>query len=1189
MTNRKSKNRTSRNIGYEQLELRNLLAGVFGSVDLGIGNGADDDLKPTVLNSQESSEPFPAFNLAKFQKATASSSASGISPNEAVDGIVNNDSRWYSSGSGPHWLQVELSATYPVGSAQLFLGKDNSFTVGAFEIQYLNDGSWETAVSVTGNSATDLNLVFPQVIEADTFRFYTEASLARVKEFVLLPPNDGEPFPLGTDVDLNLVDERGPVASSVYQSNYAIKAVDGWVADNSRWLVPNNSGPHTIELEIPSEHLVGSVHLYSGFDQNGVTQGVLSSFGIEYLDGGTWTPIPGGTVSSGTISGNTISGNSSDQVVVNFSSPVSTTKVRLTHSSSFGRIREVVVLPANVADSGETGYPIGASVKFASRPNTNFKDFHDSWYRIAARSNGNSLIATTDGASQADPSTSNEAKYFQLMYVKAMDAYRIRNQDSGKGLEVEGASREAGANIVEGEYSASPHQLWRLEPTSGGYYQFVNLWSGLTIQTDGGSPATVTQQEFDDSGNPDSKQQWSPIFQDDYFKKGTGGWVGQYGTGWAYDWARNDKDNLPTDQFYTPMQHREGWPNLGTLHRKYHDWNNDIKPAYLLGFNEPDRPDQANMSVARAVELWPRLMAMDVPLVSPANALGGEDWWLQNFADQIDGRGYRMEYSGGHWYSGPSVNNLFAHIDDVQSRSNGRPVWLTEFSVVDWSGGSGNWSEESNYNFILEFLWRAESKANLEKYAVFLFSGNSPANPWTMSNPRSNFFSNGSLTPFGKAYAAWDGVTSIQTDQPYVIHNRNARHRLRNDGATTEPTPSWIRREDASVQWMLRDAGGGKRYIQSGNDGRLLRWDGTTLDYAPAGTTGAEVEWTIPREQYGWHNIISEVDGKYLRLVRVNNSSNAPVSQTFEMVTAAQASGYSSTDWWFVNPYQPVADVGEIVDVDATDDLVVENVEIGTPIGITANASDPDGQEVSYSLSNDAGGMFSVDSVTGVVTVAGALDFETSSFHVIELKATSEDGSSSFAEFLVTVQNAPEVTLVDVGNGIQRSKIDHLTLTFDGEIEIGSTAFNLIQRSDFTGQTGTTIGTQFTTQLNASGQTVVMLTFTNGTGPSGQLLDGNYQLTIDGSQVTYQGSTTTMQSDFVFGDDESDKFFALFGDVNGDRTVNVIDLFALRTAYRSSEGDDNFNALLDYNGDGRINVIDLFAFRTNYRKRLSFS
>ena len=967
-----------------------------------------------VLEPKQLLAAYPALDLAKFQVTTADSSNGSTWPEEATDGKVSNDSRWYSDNSNdPHWLQVEFPVTYPVESAQLFLGKDDSFTVSSFEIQFLNDNEqWETIVSVDGNSATDLNLVFPAVVEADTFRFYTTANIARVKEFSLLPPNDGNPHPLGTDLDFNLVDERGPSASSVYQSNFAYKAVDGWVDDNSRWLVPNDSGPHSIELEIPTQHEIGSLHLYSGFQNGESVSGVLPAFEIEYANGSGWTPIPGGTVSSGTISGNSVSENSSNELIVNFSSPVLADKVRLTFASNWGRVREIVVLPANVTQDGSIGYPIGTSVSNEPRPSTNFKDFHDSWYRIAARSNNNSLIATATGASQADSNTTDAERFFQLLYVKSLDAYRIRNQGSGKGLEVAGASREVGADIVEGVYSAAPHQLWKLVATSDSYYRIVNLWSGLAIETDGGTPAVVTQESVDNSANPVNNQEWKPIFQDDYFKKGTGGWVGQYGTGWGYDWARNDKDGLSRDKFYVPMQHREGWPNLETLHKRYSDWNNDIKPAYLLGFNEPDRPDQANMGVGRAVELWPQLMAMDVPLISPAPAQGGEDWWLNNFSDQIDNLGYRMEYAGGHWYSGPSVDNLFNHINDVQSKANGRPVWLTEFAVVDWSGGSGNWSEETNYNFILEFLWRAESKGNLEKYALFLFSGGSPASPWTMSNPRSNFFSGGSLTPFGKAYAAWDGDKSIENDMPFLIHNRNARHRLRNDGATTEPTPSWIRREDSSVQWLFRDAGNGKRYIQSGNDGRLLRWNGTTLDYAPAGTLGAEVEWTTPREQYGWHNIVSEVDGKFLRLHRVNDVNNAPVSQTFEMVTAEEAASYSSTDWWFVKPYKPVTDVSAVVDADGSPNEVHENAAIGTLVGITGFATDDDdGQEVSYSLVDDADGKFQIDQLSGVVSVAGEIDFESASNLSVVVMATSTDGSSSAETFGVSVLNQNDASV----------------------------------------------------------------------------------------------------------------------------------------------------------------------------------
>ena len=49
-------------------------------------------------------------------------------------------------------------------------------------------------------------------------------------------------------------------------------------------------------------------------------------------------------------------------------------------------------------------------------------------------------------------------------------------------------------------------------------------------------------------------------------------------------------------------------------------------------------------------------------------ALGGEDWWLNSFMDQADNRGFPTEYAGGHWYAPPSVDSLFAHVNDVQNR-----------------------------------------------------------------------------------------------------------------------------------------------------------------------------------------------------------------------------------------------------------------------------------------------------------------------------------------------------------------------------------------------------------------------------------------------------------------------------------------------------------------------------------------
>ncbi|WP_372720511.1 VCBS domain-containing protein, partial [Novipirellula sp.] len=103
-------------------------------------------------------------------------------------------------------------------------------------------------------------------------------------------------------------------------------------------------------------------------------------------------------------------------------------------------------------------------------------------------------------------------------------------------------------------------------------------------------------------------------------------------------------------------------------------------------------------------------------------------------------------------------------------------------------------------------------------------------------------------------------------------------------------------------------------------------------------------------------------------------------------------------------------DVTQASDVDATANVVSENATTTTLVGLTAQATDADGTTnvVTYSLSDDAGGRFAIDSSTGVVTVAGSLDYETQTAHTITVRSQSSDGSTSFTDFTVNVINENE-------------------------------------------------------------------------------------------------------------------------------------------------------------------------------------
>ncbi len=111
----------------------------------------------------------------------------------------------------------------------------------------------------------------------------------------------------------------------------------------------------------------------------------------------------------------------------------------------------------------------------------------------------------------------------------------------------------------------------------------------------------------------------------------------------------------------------------------------------LLTFNEPDLDTQANMTVSTALSLWPKLMATKLQLGSPAVSTGGATpgGWLDRFMKGVEERHYRVNFIAVHWYgadfrTGAAVAQLKTYLDSVHRRY-GRPVWLTEFALTDFT------------------------------------------------------------------------------------------------------------------------------------------------------------------------------------------------------------------------------------------------------------------------------------------------------------------------------------------------------------------------------------------------------------------------------------------------------------------------------------------------------------------------
>ena len=137
-------------------------------------------------------------------------------------------------------------------------------------------------------------------------------------------------------------------------------------------------------------------------------------------------------------------------------------------------------------------------------------------------------------------------------------------------------------------------------------------------------------------------------------------------------------------------------------------------------------------------------------------------------------------------------------------------------------------------------------------------------------------------------------------------------------------------------------------------------------------------------------------------------------------VTATSSDGSSAASTFTI----AIGDVNEFsvsapVDVDgAVGGSVQEGAVAGTVVGITALATDADATSngVIYSLSDNAGGRFAIDAVTGVVTVADGslLDFEAEAAHDITVLATSEDGSTASETFTVTVTDVADTAALAI-------------------------------------------------------------------------------------------------------------------------------------------------------------------------------
>jgi hypothetical protein len=204
---------------------------------------------------------------------------------------------------------------------------------------------------------------------------------------------------------------------------------------------------------------------------------------------------------------------------------------------------------------------------------------------------------------------------------------------------------------------------------------------------------------------------------------------------WHYTWMASNHSSLVTTRttsFFVPMIfHDRAWDSITS-------WPSVLArlrtQRVVLGFNEIDQRDQANMTPQLAADTWERIvdaLPRSVYLVSPcvasrADVVGSP---FDIFMGIMRARGLRVDALALHayegWKAGPNFEPVRMaamvgrYIDRMWARY-GLPIWLTEVGMVDFSARPPiQATVEQNRIFLEHLVPELDRRPYLERWAWF--------------------------------------------------------------------------------------------------------------------------------------------------------------------------------------------------------------------------------------------------------------------------------------------------------------------------------------------------------------------------------------------------------------------------------------------------------------------------------------
>jgi len=289
-------------------------------------------------------------------------------------------------------------------------------------------------------------------------------------------------------------------------------------------------------------------------------------------------------------------------------------------------------------------------------------------------------------------------------------------------------------------------------------------------------------------------------------------------------------------------------------------------------------------------------------------------------------------------------------------------------------------------------------------------------------------------------------------------------------------------------------------------------------------------------------------------------------------------------------------------DILLSNNIVSENsntavdLAIGNLTSVDVNVGDSAGFTLLAGLDE---ALFLISGSTLKLKAGVSVDFETRPSYRVNVRVTDGSGATFDKELTIFVRDLAEVASIQLNDGaVQRSVLTKLVVTFDTAVSIDSPGAFVVRNRN----TNTFAAIRIATATNSSGKTAATITFASGANVNNRasansLVDGNYELQIYGSLITSIATGLKVDaaktgnssgSNDVFGDQAIDRFFRLFGDIDGDRDVDALDNAQFKPTLNSTlvAKPTIYKAEFDFDGDGDIDALDNLRFRQNLNKTM---